>query len=188
VANAYFPIGDAFDRRRGLALDLMAEVFSLKATERFREREGATYSPIVQGQPSTVYPDFGFVWVGLDVAVDDIERMYEIIDEIAGVMASGEISEDELQRARQPVLERLREERERNPFWINALARSQTDPERLEYLRTAEPHYREVTVEEIAGLARESLDPSRAFRLTILPRIVEDQPAGMDAPDEGEEG
>lgn len=188
MANVYFPIGDGFDRRRGRALDLMAEVFSLKATERFREREGATYSPIVQGQPSTVYPDFGFLWVGLDVAVADIERMYEIVDEIAGVMTSGEVSEDELQRARQPVLERLREQRERNPFWINALARSQTDPRRLDNLRTAEADYRDVGVEEIVTLARESLDPARAFRLTILPQTVATEPAGLDVPEEGEGG
>jgi zinc protease len=188
MANVYFPVGDGFDSRRRRALDLMAEVFSLKAIERFREREGATYSPIVQGQASTVFPGFGFVWVGLDVAVTDIARMYHIVDEIAGVMASGEITEDELQRARQPVLERLREQRERNPFWVNALARSQTDPQRLEDLRTAEAHYREVSVEEITGLARESLDPASAFRLTILPRIVTPVPEGLELPDEDEEG
>lgn len=185
MANVYFPVGDGLDRRRGRALNLMAEVFSLKATERFREREGATYSPIVQGQPSLVFPGFGFVWVGLDVAVDDIARMYAIIDEIAGVMAAGEVTEDELQRARQPILEQLREQRERNPFWINALARSQTDPQRLEDLRTAEAHYREVSVEEIVSLARETLDPQRAFRLTILPQTVAETPEGLDAEEEG---
>ncbi|WP_233205173.1 M16 family metallopeptidase [Alkalicaulis satelles] len=180
MANVYFPIGDGFDARRRRALQLMAGIFDLKATERFREREGATYSPIVQGQPSTVYPGFGFVWAGLDVAVSDISRMYEIVDEIAGVMASGEITEDELQRARQPVLERLREQRERNPFWIGALARSQSDPDRLEDLRTAEAHYREVTVEEITALAREALDPGRAFRMTILPRSLAPLPEDID--------
>jgi hypothetical protein len=55
-------------------------------------------------------------------------------------------------------------------------------------LRTAEAHYREVSVEEIAGLARETLDPARAFRLTVLPRIVAGAPEGMDAPDDGEGG
>ncbi|MCC5997020.1 MAG: insulinase family protein [Oceanicaulis sp.] len=181
MANVYFPVGDGFDSRRRRALDLMAEVFSLKAVERFREREGATYSPIVQGQPSTVFPGFGFLWVGLDVAVGDIARMYEIVDEIAGVMAEGGISEDELQRARQPVLERLREQRERNAFWINALARTQTDPDRLEDLRTSEAHYREVSVDEIAALARETMDPASAFRLTILPRSL--APLPEDATD-----
>ena len=170
MANIYWPVGDAFDARRARAIDLMAEVYSLKATERFREREGATYSPIVSSQASIIFPDYGFLWVGLDVDRSEVERMYDIADELAAAMASGDITEDELQRARQPVLERLSQSMESNPMWLGQISRSQTYPERLDRLRTAAEDYNAVTVEEITALAAEYLQPERAYRVSILPR------------------
>ncbi|MGP1273991.1 MAG: M16 family metallopeptidase [Caulobacterales bacterium] len=170
MANIYWPVGDAFDARRSRALDLMAEIYSLKATERFREQEGATYSPIVSSQASIIFPDYGFLWVGLDVDRSEVDRMYEIADELAAAMASGDISEDELQRARQPVLERLSQSMESNAMWLGQLSRSQTYPERLDRLRTAQEDYNAVTVEEITALAAEYLQPERAYRVSILPQ------------------
>lgn len=173
MANIYWPVGDAFDARRARALDLMAEVYSLKATERFREQEGATYSPIVSSQASMIFPDFGFLWVGLDVDRAEVERMYTIADELAAAMANGEISEDELQRARQPVLERLSQSMESNPMWLSQISRSQTHPDRLDRLRTAAEDYNAVTVDELTALAAEYLRPERAYRVSILPQQEE---------------
>lgn len=176
MANIYWPVGDAFDPRRARALDLMAEVYNLKATDRFREREGATYSPIVSSQTSIIFPDYGFLWVGLDVDRSEVERMYTIADELAADMAGGNITEDELQRARQPVLERLSQSMESNQMWLGQISRTQTRPERLDRLRTAMDDYNAVTVDEITALAAEYLQPERAYRVSILPRAA--APAG----------
>jgi zinc protease len=173
MANIYYPAGDGFDPQRRAAMDLLESVFRLKALDRFRERDGATYSPIVSAQLSRVFPDYGFIWVGLDVDVDDVPAMYGVTDEVAATLAAGEISEDELQRARQPILEQIEESRERNPFWVNALSRSQTEPQRLEDIRTAQARYEAVTVEDLAALAAEVLQPENAYRVSILPEGVE---------------
>lgn len=170
MANIYWRTTDSIEMRRSRALSLMAEVYSLKATQRFREQEGATYSPIVSGQSSNVFPDYGFLWVGLDVSRDEVDRMYAIADELAADMAAGSISEDEMQRARQPVLERLSQSLENNGYWIGQIARSQTDPQRLDWVRTAREQLQDVTAEEVAQLASEYLVPERAFRVSILPR------------------
>ncbi|MGX6648680.1 M16 family metallopeptidase [Maricaulaceae bacterium MS644] len=174
MANIYYPAGDGIDPLRRRALTLLSEIYNLKANDRFREREGATYSAIVSGQFSETFEDFGFIWVGLDVDVSDVERMYAVADEIASAMAAGEISEDELQRARQPLLEQLEEQRERNAFWVNALSRSQQEPERLAQIRTAEDDYRSITVEALTALAGEVLRPEAAYRVSILPRPVQE--------------
>ncbi len=175
MANIYYPAGDAKDAERRVGLALMRAVYDLKATDRFREEEGATYSAIVSGQFSRVFDEYGFLWVGLDVTRTDVPAMYGIADEIAVAMAAGEISEDELQRARQPILESLEESLERNAYWVNALARSQSDPDRLEDIRTVRARYEAVTVNDITALAAEVLDPDAAYRVTILAE-------GADAP------
>jgi zinc protease len=100
--------------------------------------------------------------------------MYAVADEIASAMAAGEISEDELQRARQPMLEELQEQRERNAFWVNALSRSQQEPERLDQIRTAEDDYRSITLDALTTLASEVLRPEAAYRVSILPRPVQE--------------
>jgi zinc protease len=174
MANIYYPAGDGIDPLRRRTLTLLSEIYNLKANDRFREREGATYSAIVSGQFSETFEDYGFIWVGLDVDVSDVERMYAVADEIASAMAAGEISEDELQRARQPMLEQLEEQRERNAFWVNALSRSQQEPERLAQIRTAEDDYRSITVEALTTLASEVLRPEAAYRVSILPRPVQE--------------
>lgn len=175
MANTYFPTGDGMDPERRVRLALLRGIYNLKATDRFREEEGATYSAFVSGQYSRVYEGYGFLWVGLDVTRTDIPAMYQITDEIAASMAAGEISEDELQRARQPILESLEESLERNPYWLSALSRSQTDPQRLDDLRTARERYQAVSVEDLTALAAEVLDPAAAYRVTILAE-------GADAP------
>ena len=93
-----------------------------------------------------------------------------IADEIALAMANGDISEDELQRARNPIMESLEENFERNPFWVNALSRIQTHPEDLEQIRSIQSDYRDVTVDELVALAEQSLRPDEAYRVTILPQ------------------
>jgi zinc protease len=173
MANIYYPAGDGFDPQRRAAMDLLEGVFRLKALDRFRERDGATYSPIVSAQLSQVFEGYGFIWVGLDVDVNDVPAMYGVTDEVAASLAAGEITEDELQRARQPVLEQIEESRERNPFWVNALSRSQSEPERLEDIRTTLARYEAVTVEDLTALAAEVLQPENAYRVSILPEGVE---------------
>lgn len=170
MANVYYRTTDAIDADRRRAFNLLRAVYNLKATDRFREQEGATYSAIVSSQPSRVSEGYGFFWVGLDVAVDDIDRMYDIADEIALAMANGDISEDELQRARQPILEGIEENFERNPFWTNSLALSQARPDYLDEIRSLEASYRAVTVEDLVALAQAYLRPDEAYRVTILPQ------------------
>ncbi|WP_306015283.1 pitrilysin family protein [Oceanicaulis sp. MMSF_3324] len=170
MANVYYPTTDGINARERRAYDLLRAVYNLKAIDRFREQEGATYSAIVSSQQSRVSEGFGFFWVGLDVAVDEIDRMYDIADEIALAMANGDISEDELQRARNPILESLEENFERNPFWVNALSGTQSEPEDLDQIRSVEADYRDVTVEELVALASRSLRPDEAYRVTILPQ------------------
>ena len=170
MANIYYPTGGGEDVTRLRELTLLREVYDLKAVDVFREREGATYSTVVSGRFSRVLDDFGFLWVGVDVDISDVDRMYEIANQIAVEMGSGGISEDELQRARQPILERLEEQREANEYWVSALARSQTKPQRLEDIRSARDDYLAISVESLTALSAEVLRPETAYRISILPQ------------------
>ncbi len=174
MVNIYWPTEDGTDTQRRRALRLLRGVFDLKLTERVREQEGLTYSAIASEQASRTYPDYGYLWVGVDVAVSNVEATYAVIDELAAGMAAGEISEDELLRARRPIMESIEEARaDSNGNWLSWISGSWRDPSRLDDIRTLEEDYASISREELIALAREYLVYDNSWRVTILPVAAE---------------
>jgi len=170
MANVYWPTFDDSDPRRTRALSLLRAVFDLKLTERLREEEGFTYSAFNNTNTSDVYPDYGYLYVGADVQVDNIDATYEAIAELAADLADGEISEDEVLRARRPLLEQIEDAFENNGAWMSWLAQSWTHPERLDRIRALTEDYESISREDLVALAEEYLQPENSWRVTILPR------------------
>jgi zinc protease len=79
------------------------------------------------------------------------------------------VTDDELTRARQPALTEIKESSRTNSYWMNVLALAQEEPQRLDWARTRERDFANVTKADVDALAARYLDPSRAFRFVILP-------------------
>ena len=172
-ANVYWPTFDNSDVARSRAMSLLNAVFDLKLTERLREAEGLTYSASNAASESDVYPDYGYLYVGADVQIDTVDQAYTAINELAADLAGGAISEDELLRARRPLLEQIENAMESNGAWMSWLSQSWSDPERLDRIRTLRADYEAVTQEQLVDLAATYLSPERSWRVTILPRDAE---------------
>ena len=170
MVNVYWPTFDDSDPHRTRALSLLRAVFDLKLTERLREEEGFTYSAFNNTNTSDVYPDYGYLYVGADVRVENVDATYAAIAELAADLASGEISEDELLRARRPLLEQIEDAFENNGAWMSWLAQSWTHPERLDRIRALTEDYESITREDLVALAATYLQPETSWRVTILPR------------------
>ncbi len=173
MANVYWPTFDDSDRRRSRALSLLRAVFDLKLTERLREAEGFTYSAFNNSSTSDVYPDYGYLWVGVDVRPENLAATYDAIDELAAALAAGDISEDELLRARRPMLEQIEEAFENNGSWLSWLSHSWDKPERLDRIRSLAADYGDVSRDELVEIAAAYLQPETSWRVTILPRESE---------------
>jgi zinc protease len=170
MVNVYWPTFDDSDPHRTRALSLLRAVFDLKLTERLREEEGFTYSAFNNTNTSDVYPDYGYLYVGADVRVENVDATYAAIAELAADLASGEISEDELLRARRPLLEQIEDAFENNGAWMSWLAQSWAHPERLDRIRALTEDYESITREDLVALAATYLQPETSWRVTILPR------------------
>ncbi|MEE2567677.1 M16 family metallopeptidase [Hyphobacterium marinum] len=167
-ANVYWPTVDFSDVRRSRALSMLNAVIDLKLTERLREGEGLTYSTANSNLESDIYPGYGYFWIGINIEPQEAERVYDIIDQIVAATADGEISEDEMLRARRPILESIEDAREDNGYWLNVLSGSQEDPERLDNARSLVDDLNSITREELMDLANEYLRDETAYRLTIV--------------------
>tara|TARA_R110001606_G_scaffold181555_4_gene328279 strand:- start:6139 stop:8976 length:2838 start_codon:yes stop_codon:yes gene_type:complete len=173
MANVYWPTFDDSEPRRSRTLALLRAVFDLKLTERLREAEGFTYSAFNSSTTSDVYPDYGYLWVGVDVRLENVDATYAAIDELAAALAAGEITEDEVLRARRPLLEQIEDAFENNGAWLNWLSQSWDKPERLDRIRALASDYAEISRDELIGMAADYLQPEASWRVTILPRDAE---------------
>lgn len=173
MANVYWPTFDDSEPRRSRALALLRAVFDLKLTERLREAEGFTYSAFNSSTTSDVYPDYGYLWVGVDVRLENVAATYAAIDELAAALAAGEITEDEVLRARRPLLEQIEDAFENNGAWLNWLSQSWSRPERLDRIRGLAVDYNDITRDELVEMATDYLQPETSWRVTILPRETE---------------
>jgi len=170
MANVYWPTFDDSDPQRTRALSLLRAVFDLKLTERLREEEGFTYSAFNNTNTSDVYPDYGYLYVGADVRVENVDATYDAIAELAADLADGEISEDEVLRARRPLLEQIEDAFENNGAWMSWLAQSWAHPGRLDRIRALSEDYESISRDDLVALAEEYLQPENSWRVTILPR------------------
>lgn len=169
MVNIYWPTVDGEDVHRRRALGLLQSVFDLKLTERLREQDGFTYSVFSDDLASTTYPGYGYLWVGVDVATGDVDAAYRAVDELAAALAAGDISEDELLRARRPTLEQIEEAMENNGAWLSWVSRSWREPSRLDRIRTVAADYESITRDELVDLANTYLVGANSWRVTILP-------------------
>ncbi|MGJ3231626.1 MAG: M16 family metallopeptidase [Oceanicaulis sp.] len=172
-ALTVWPTADGGDQAEERRLSLLRSVFRLKATDVLREELGATYSPSVSSNNSEVFEGWGYHWSGVDVEPSNIPVVFEAIDGIAADIAGGGVSEDELQRARQPILESIEENLERNGYWLTLLSLSQAHPEALDEHRSAQSDYLALTPADISAAGARYLQPDRAWRAIVLAEGVE---------------
>jgi zinc protease len=81
------------------------------------------------------------------------------------------VTEDELQRARKPLVEGIQRSRSSsNEWWLNNLAGVQEKPERAESIRIGLEQYAAITPAELQQLARQYLVDSKAWKMAVTPK------------------
>lgn len=179
----FWPTTDGREIHRARRLNLLGEVFSDRLRLKVREELGDAYSPGVGSAASDIYPGFGYMQASVTVDPPRAKEVADIITQIAADIAAKGVSEDELERAKKPVLTSLRESARTNQYWLSAvLARAQERPEVLEWSRTRYADNEAITAEEIGELAKQYLPASRASRVTVFPTPkVAEKTAGAPA-------
>jgi zinc protease len=178
----YWPTADAMDIHRARRLTLLAEVFSDRLRVRLREQLGSTYAPEAESSASDILPGYGYMSAS---AVVDPAKAGEIEDAVASVardLQEKGATQDELDRAKNPILTSIRESERTNPYWMRVLSRAQERPEVLDWARSRRADFEKISTADVDGLAAAYLDPARASRVVIHPA---DAPAAKAPPGAG---
>lgn len=161
---------DFWDIKRTRGLHMLAEIFSDKLRRVVRERLGASYSPQVFNLSSRIYPRYGVMQARLIVDPDQIEILEKEVLAIAKKLWQGEISAEELERAKGPMLTALKDMIRSNGYWLKSvLALSARHPQQLEWPTTILSSFGSFTVKDIQMLSRTYLDPTEAAVITVVP-------------------
>ena len=172
-AGAAVSIGDLLsDLPRARAADIAAEVFQNRLLDQFRIAEGATYSPQGEASLSDTLPGFGFAYLYVETTPAKVDRFFELVSKIAVDLQTGEVTPDELARAKEPTIERVRKQQQTNEYWLSNLDGVQTDPRRLELLRTSVSGYEAVTAKDVRTLASAYFDADKFWKFEVLPEVT----------------
>jgi zinc protease len=166
----YWPSDDGLDIRRNRRLALLGMIFNDRLRVKVREEIGTTYSPRAISNASDTFPGYGYFNAGVDVDPPVAQKTADLIINIADDLAQHGVTEDELNRARLPLLTALRQSLRSNGYWLNSvLAAAQEKPEVLDWTRTRIADNESITTQELSALAKKYLGRNRASRATILP-------------------
>jgi zinc protease len=173
IAFIAWPTDDYFagpDKAR--ADSVLGRVLQLRLTEVLRLHEGVTYSPSAGAVASTVFPHYGYISAEMEAPPAKLDGFFADVDKIAADLRTTPVSDDELQRAKQPALEALEKATATNEYWLNGLGGAQADPRRLDILRSAEAGLQRVSAADVEKAAQAYLRDDTAWKLEIEPKAA----------------
>jgi zinc protease len=178
VIRLYWPATDARDIKLTRRLRLLAEVFADRLRVEIREKMGGTYSPNAGADLSDTFPGYGWLIADATVAPDQTRAIADAMKAVATALRDSGVTDEELVRAKQPVLTQLRESARTNPYWLGSvLSAAQEFPERLDWSRNRYTDNESVTAAELSALAKQYLDPKTVSEFIVVPAAAANGPA-----------
>ena len=154
------------------ALVVAAAILQTRVTERLRAAEGVTYSPAVQASSSDMLPNYGFMLGVVEIEPTRIPAFYNELDQIISDLDNHRVSADELLRAKQPLLEKNKRDRQDNTYWLNTLYNIRTDARKSNIIRTDITGIEDVTSADVQNVVTRYLLPSKSIKESIRFRVL----------------
>ncbi|MFT3828861.1 MAG: insulinase family protein [Opitutaceae bacterium] len=175
----FWPTDDALDAPRNRRINILADVVDDRLRLKIREGLGGAYSPSVGNNGSDTFPGYGYMVVQIGVDPAQAPAILAAVREIGESLRTGGVTDDELQRAKEPVLTSIRESARTNSYWLGSvLSACREQPQRLDWARNRTSDIAAITREEIATFAAKYLQPERLVSYVVLPEPMPGAPAG----------
>jgi len=157
------------DKKLARRLNMLKAVFYDRVFKGIREDMGETYSPFTGINISETYPDDGYIFTISSGVMRNKDAVRNAIAKIAAELGKGNITQEELDRARNPILNSMERAQRDNGYWTGLLKDSQARPDRLAQQRESIPDIKAITVDEVNKLARDIFGKGNHLNLNILP-------------------
>jgi zinc protease len=121
IRYSYYGNIAAFNDNENMAYGLLADILQMKTTDVLREQLGATYSPRVSGN-MTRSPMLEFnLALSVSAAPENVDKLTNAFDELVKKVAAGDISEDDMTKAKQQRRKTIETQQQTNGYWASIL-------------------------------------------------------------------
>ncbi|HEU5284628.1 MAG TPA: insulinase family protein [Burkholderiales bacterium] len=186
LSAVYWPTTDfskVSDVRR---LFVLAKVLGNRVLERVRNVQGLTYTAQGDHAPSHAFPDYGFLYAIVDAPPDKARTLVSEIAALGAALYRDGVTEDELERARNPVVSELKRLLNTNSYLLSAIiSGSQEQPDKLLRAATSLQEVSALTVADLNEVARKYLRPEAALPVVVVPRAPAAKKASLLLPRTG---
>jgi zinc protease len=139
-------------RQEEYALRLLSEVFETRLLQKVRGEMGMVYSPTV-ANPMPDDADQGFMAAQLETAPRDLDAVVAAARAIAAELAAGGITQQEVDRVREPLIAERRQLQAENGAWAGAVSAAARTPEAMRELLGYEADMRALTLADVRKAA-----------------------------------
>ena len=157
-------------RREEYALKLLAAIFDTELRNRIRNELGKTYSPKVYTHMPD-HADQGFLAADIAAQPGDLDLLITEAKALAAKLAAGQVTAEEVEAVRQPLLTAFAAQREKSSWWAAAMSGSALRPELTEELVEYQPIMSSVTLADVKAAAAKWLAGKPVVGIA-LPRTV----------------
>jgi zinc protease len=165
-----WPTADFWDISRTRRLNVLASVFEDRLRKKVREELGETYSPTVFNISSRVYPGYGLMQALIIVEPEAVGRIRDVVLGIGEDLRKNGCTDDELARAKAPILTSLKDVVRTNNYWLNTvLSLSDRYPQQLLWPQSLREDFQAITAKDIELLARKYLAADNAAVAVVTP-------------------
>lgn len=164
-----WPATDGRDVPRARRLRLLANILQDRLRVTLREKMGDTYSPNAGTDLSHAFPGYGYLSANATVAPASARAVADAIRTVAADLVTHGVADDELKRAKEPILTQIRQSVRDNGYWSFVLANAQEEPRQLDWCRARLADYESITKAELDALAAHYLAPGKAFEFISVP-------------------
>jgi zinc protease len=151
-------------------LRVLADVIENRLVDDLRLAAGETYSPQAGAEASLVYPKYGFLSAEVEIPPQHLGDFYADLAKISASLRASDVTPDELDRAKKPLIESLLKSRATNGYWLEQLADVQDNPRKLDAIRSVVQSLQSVDAAQLHQAAQLYLQDSKVWKLEIEPQ------------------
>lgn len=165
-----WPATDGKDIHLTRRFNLLAEVLKNRLWDTIRMQMGSSYSPQAFSQLSEVFTNYGSIGVLITVEPEQADKVANAVRKIAADLQSKGITDDELERAKAPILTGIRDSERTNGYWLGTVMNgSQEVPARLDWARSRASDYQSISKADLDSLARHYLVANKTYSFIVVP-------------------
>jgi zinc protease len=166
---AWKTTGMFHDTQTPRTLRVLEAVMRTRLFDELRTKEGITYSPQTTSANSWATPGWGFLSVTATIPATKLADFYAAAKKVAADLAAKELSADEFERARGPLVSEAEHADQNNSVWMFNLAGAQVEPRALDLVRAHVSGLKAVTAADVQRAAQSFFKDDRTFRLIVVP-------------------